>query len=607
MDTVNEAFTEARKKGLKLVIRFLYIGYGGIGSTSSNPEPDAPIEWVNKHANQLKPLLQNNKDVIAAVQTGFVGYWGEWHSSKYLHPLDKRKAVIDAVLDMTPKDRMTQLRYPMFKQFSYGGPLTDSQAYNQTPIARIGHHNDAFLRDANDGGTFKSSMQGQKTTNYCGSYPGGENPCWRDYLGKDTRFVPVGGEAGTQSSTPSQFADCSNALLQLSNMHWSFIHDGYSKVTLDHWVKQGCMPEIRRRLGYRFVLSKLNVSRQVAPGERMTFKLELRNEGFAAPFNPRPAVLVLKEKKTGHQREIPLTSVDPRRWLPGQAINVDAQVTIPGNLPQGTYNLYLWLPDAAQSLRTKPEYAIRLANQNVWQSGTRLNLLFNNLIVSGSPVPTLTPPPTTSTPTPTSKQTPTPTPEGPTPTTPPIPTNAFRGKYYNGQNFNTLKHSRIDDAIDFDWGLGSPAPGVGVDSFSVRWEGDWNFSQAGTYRFTSENDDGIRVWVDGQRIIDDWNSHPVKINTADVNLSAGTHRIKVEFFEDHSAVIARLSWALTTSNLPGDLDGDNDVDIFDYNTLVSNFGNTNCGNKADIDTDCDVDIFDYNLLVGNFGLTVVVN
>ncbi len=56
-----------------------------------------------------------------------------------------------------------------------------------------------------------------------------------------------------------------------------------------------------------------------------------------------------------------------------------------------------------------------------------------------------------------------------------------------------------------------------------------------------------------------------------------------------------------TSFIPGDIDKDNDVDIFDYNTLVSNFGNTNCGNKADIDTDCDVDIFDYNLLVGNFG------
>ena len=53
--------------------------------------------------------------------------------------------------------------------------------------------------------------------------------------------------------------------------------------------------------------------------------------------------------------------------------------------------------------------------------------------------------------------------------------------------------------------------------------------------------------------------------------------------------------------LPGDLDKDGDVDIFDYNLLVENFGNTHCGNVADIDSDCDVDIFDYNILIENFG------
>jgi len=178
LDTVNKTFQEARNKGLKLVIRFLYVGYSGIGSTGNwaSTEPDAPIEWVNKHANQLKPLLQANTDVIAAVQVGFVGYWGEWHSSKYLNPLDKRKAVIDTVLGMTPNDKMLQLRYPRYKQPNYGGPLTDSQAYNKTPVARIGHHNDAFLRDDNDGGTFKSTQYGIKATNYCDNYSGGENP-----------------------------------------------------------------------------------------------------------------------------------------------------------------------------------------------------------------------------------------------------------------------------------------------------------------------------------------------------------------------------------------------------------------------------------------------
>jgi len=404
LDVVKSTFNAARQKGMKLVIRFIYNPGPGSTSDPNKANPDVPLHVALHHINQLKPVIAANSDVLAALQVGFVGHWGEWHSSKYMQPLDIRKKLLDGVLSMVPNDRMVQLRYPRYKQRFYGGPVTDSQAFNKSPVARIGHYNDAFLRDDKDGGTFKSNAQGINVSSYCDNYPGGEVKCWRDYINKDSRFLPVGGEAGSQSSTPSKFADCSNALLQLSNMHWSFLNNGFSKVVLNHWVKQGCMPEIRRRLGYRFVLSKLNVSRQVAPGGKMTFRLELRNEGFASPYNPRPAILVLKEKKTGNQREIPLTSVDPRRWLPGKVINVDVQVPIPGNLPQGTYNLYLWFPDASQSIRTRPDYAIRLANQNVWQSASGFNLLFDNLIVSGSPV---SPPP--STPTPTKPPTPPPT------------------------------------------------------------------------------------------------------------------------------------------------------------------------------------------------------
>ena len=53
--------------------------------------------------------------------------------------------------------------------------------------------------------------------------------------------------------------------------------------------------------------------------------------------------------------------------------------------------------------------------------------------------------------------------------------------------------------------------------------------------------------------------------------------------------------------IKGDIDKDGDVDIFDYNLMIENFGKTGCGNIADLDSDCDVDIFDYNILVENFG------
>ena len=182
------------------------------------------------------------------------------------------------------------------------------------------------------------------------------------------------------------------------------------------------MPEIRRRLGYRFVLNKLTLLNQVAPGGNLELHLDLINQGFASPYNPRPVYLVLRQSNASYVKEIALTSVDPRRWLPGQTINVDLNVPIPQDVPNGSYSVYLWLPDASASIKTRSEYAIRFANQNIWQSGTGYNLIFSNLAVSGSPV----------TPIPTSILSPTPLPssiiKSPTPgslsptSTPPTPT-----------------------------------------------------------------------------------------------------------------------------------------------------------------------------------------
>ena len=76
-----------------------------------------------------------------------------------------------------------------------------------------------------------------------------------------------------------------------------------------------------------------------------------------------------------------------------------------------------------------------------------------------------------------------------------------------------------------------------------------------------------------------------------------------------TSTVKSLKWADSTvefnlvikNSLPGDIDKDADVDIFDYNLLLQNFGNTICGNMADLNGDCKVDIFDYNILLENFG------
>jgi hypothetical protein len=105
---------------------------------------------------------------------------------------------------------------------------------------------------------------------------------------------------------------------------------------------------------------------------------------------------------------------------------------------------------------------------------------------------------------------------------------------------------RSEAAIDYDWGTGSPATGVNADQFSVRWTRYVDVA-AGTYRFTTTADDGIRVFVDGVLVINDWSDHPARTTTADRALSAGHRLIVVEYYENGGHAVARFSLAPVTA------------------------------------------------------------
>jgi hypothetical protein len=99
--------------------------------------------------------------------------------------------------------------------------------------------------------------------------------------------------------------------------------------------------------------------------------------------------------------------------------------------------------------------------------------------------------------------------------------------------------------VNHDWEGGPPGPGVGRDNFSVRWTGQPTFA-AGTYTFTSTSDDGIRVYVDGVKRIDDWASHSSHTASAQVTLTAGTHTVTVEYYESTGDALAQVSWQPNT-------------------------------------------------------------
>jgi hypothetical protein len=119
---------------------------------------------------------------------------------------------------------------------------------------------------------------------------------------------------------------------------------------------------------------------------------------------------------------------------------------------------------------------------------------------------------------------------------------AWQASYWNNMTLNGSPIlQRADANIDFNWGQGSPDPSVHSDGFSARWTRYLDLA-AGTYRFTATSDDGIRVSVDGDWIINEWNDHSAKSVSADRSLSGGHHLVVVEYYENKVDAVAKLTW-----------------------------------------------------------------
>lgn len=118
----------------------------------------------------------------------------------------------------------------------------------------------------------------------------------------------------------------------------------------------------------------------------------------------------------------------------------------------------------------------------------------------------------------------------------------WKAEFWNNVNLQgTPTVTRFDPAIDFDFGLNSPAPGITADYWSARWTGNFAFV-GGKYRFTAIADDGMRIWVDNNLILDQFHLEPPTTYTIDVDISAGTHAVKVEFFDNNGTAVAKVSW-----------------------------------------------------------------
>ena len=263
---------------------------------------------------------------------------------------------MEALLDALPERRMVALRTPQAKMMCLGLSGADSigsdNAYGRTDRARIAAHNDCFLADGNDVGTFTSKAE-------------------RELWMADSRYTSMGGETCGVSS----FCACANSLSDMAKYHWSYLNIAYHQGVIKGWRDDDCFDDIECRLGYRFVLTEGAFTREVRAGEPFKASVTLKNTGFAAPVNPRGAELVFVSAD-GKERFVQKLKDDPRRWFAGETHTVEASFDAPALTAGTSYTLCLNLPDPEPALAANPLFSIRTANTGTWNQTAGYNELY---------------------------------------------------------------------------------------------------------------------------------------------------------------------------------------------------------------------------------------
>jgi len=124
------------------------------------------------------------------------------------------------------------------------------------------------------------------------------------------------------------------------------------------------------------------------------------------------------------------------------------------------------------------------------------------------------------------------------------------GEYYEWDSANpwqTLLMKRLDATVNFNWGSNAPDPSMPADAFMVRWTGQVEAPTTATYTFYTQTDDGVRLWVNDQQLIDNWTDHSSTIDEGSIKLTAGQrYDIILEYYENGGDAVCQLSWSTPT-------------------------------------------------------------
>lgn len=161
-------------------------------------------------------------------------------------------------------------------------------------------------------------------------------------------------------------------------------------------------------------------------------------------------------------------------------------------------------------------------------------------------------------------------------------TGGLFGEYFDEKHLSNLVLTRVDPTIKFNWGNGSPDPAIGPDQFSIRWTGWIEPEYSETYTFYTVSDDGIRLWVDGELVVDSWINQGPTEHSGEMPAPFVAHQkypVKIEYYEDGGGAVAEFWWSSSSQSkrmiydmylTPGTGEGDR-IEDWTYNPATGHY------------------------------------
>ena len=355
LNYIRANLTVLRNTGFKCVLRF---AYKRDWSEKGHPW-DPEREVMYGHIEQLKPIFQEFADVIFVLEAGFIGSYGEWYYTDHFNFDPKtvedyvpRRELLDKLLAALPAKRQIAIRYPGaiigMLDITPADTLTRKTAHDGSILSRLAHHNDCFVSSNDDVGTYRGLAQ-------------------REFVYHNSKYTIWGGETCSLALA----GHCENSLVMSKKHHMTYLNNDYNKKVLNRWAEEGCFDEISFHIGYRLLIDRAFITPKPEKGTELRVALQIHNVGYAAPMNPRKVELVL----VGPEKKVFDIDADPRFWFEDEESTLDMKVTLPDNLPSGTYKVCLNLPDPEPTIHDDPRFSIRLANKGIWDEETGLNTI----------------------------------------------------------------------------------------------------------------------------------------------------------------------------------------------------------------------------------------